>query len=70
MMDEVNNYLKLINIKKENERSDNGTTVMNDNGQGRSNASESDTINAMTTSTSDGENITSKDDVNKSKVEN
>lgn len=70
MMGEVINDLKLIDIKKENERSDNGTTAMNDNEQGRSNASESDTINEMTTSTSGGENITSRDDVDKSKVEN
>lgn len=68
--EEVNNDLKLNNMKKENERSDNGTTVMNDNEQGRSNASESDTINEMTTSTSGGENITSRDDVDKSKVIN
>lgn len=70
MMGEVINDLKLIDIKKENERSDNGTTAMNDNEQGRSNASESDTINEMTTSTSGGENITSRDDVDNSKVEN
>lgn len=70
MTDEVNNNLKLINNKKENERSDNGTTAMNVNEQGRSNASESDTINKMTTSTSGEKDITSKDDVDNSKVEN
>ena len=35
MTDEVNNDLKLIDSKKENERSDNGTTAMNDNEQRR-----------------------------------
>ena len=74
MTDEVNNDLKLIDIKKENERSDNGTTAMNDNEQGRSNASESDTINEMTTSTSGDKNNTSREiqniPVNKSKVIN
>lgn len=73
MMGEVNNDLKLNNIK-ENERSDNGTTAMNDNEQGRSNASESDTINEMTTSTSGDKNNTSKEfqniPVDKSKVIN
>ena len=70
MTDEVNNDLKLIDSKKENERSDNGTTAMNDNEQGRSNASESGTINKMTTSTLGYKNNTSRDDVDKSKVEN
>jgi len=73
MMGEVNNDLKLIDSKKENERSDNGTTAMNDNEQGRSNASESDTINEMTTSTSGDKNNTSKEFQNipnKSKVIN
>lgn len=59
---------------EENERSDNGTSVMNDNEQGRSNASESDTINEMTTSTSGNKNKTSKEfqniPVDKSKVIN
>lgn len=74
MTDEVNNDLKLIDIKKENERSDNGTTAMNDNEQGRSNASESDTINEMTTSTLGYKNNTSREiqniPVDKSKVVN
>lgn len=72
--EEVNNDLKLNDMKKENERSDNGTTAMNDNEQGRSNASESDTINEMTTSTSGDKNNTSKEfqniPVDKSKVIN
>lgn len=72
MTDEVNN-LKLNNIK-ENERSDKGTTAMNDNEQGRSNASESEQENEMTTSTSGDKNNTSKEfqniPVDKSKVEN
>lgn len=72
--EKVNNFLKLINNKKENERSDNGTTAMNDNEQGRSNASESGTINEMTTSTLGEENKTSKEfqniPVDKSKVIN
>ena len=70
----VNNDLKLNDMKKENEMSDNGTNVMNDNEQGRSNASESDTINEMTTSTSGDKNKTSKEfqniPVDKSKVIN
>lgn len=70
----VNNDLKLNNMKKENEMSDNGTNVMNDNEQGRSNASESDTINEMTTSTSGDKNNTSREihniPVDKSKVIN
>lgn len=74
MMGEVNNDLKLNDMKKENERSDNGTTAMNDNEQGRSNASESGTINKMTTSTSGDKNNTSKEfqniPVDKSKVIN
>lgn len=73
MMGEVNNDLKLINNKKENERSDNGTTAMNDNEQGRSNASESGTINEMTSTPGD-KNNTSKEfqniPVDKSKVIN
>ena len=74
MTDEVNNDLKLIDSKKENERSDNGTTAMNDNEQGRSNASESGTINKMTTSTLGYKNNTSREiqniQVDKSKVIN
>lgn len=74
MMGEVNNDLKLNNMKKENEMSDNGTNAMNDNEQGRSNASESGTINEMTTSTLGYKNNTSREiqniPVNKSKVIN
>lgn len=70
----VNNDLKLIDMKKENGMSNNVAIVMNDNEQGRSNASESGTINEMTTSTSGGENKTSKEfqnmPVDKSKVIN
>lgn len=73
MMGEVNNNLKLIDMK-ENERSDNGTTAMNDNEQGRSNASESGTINKITTSTLGYKNNTSREiqniPVDKSKVIN
>lgn len=72
--EKVNNFLKLINNKKENERSDNGTTAMNDNEQGRSNASGCGTINEMATSTLGDENNTSKEfqniPVDKSKVIN
>lgn len=81
MTDEVNNDLKLINNKKENEMSDNGTNAMNamsemkwNDKQGRSNASESVTKNAMTTSTLGDKNNTSKEfqniPVDKSKVIN
>lgn len=76
----VNNDLKLIDMKKENERSDNGTTVMNaiseqSERQARENeSSESGTINEMTTSTSGYKNKTSKEfqniPVDKSKVIN
>lgn len=76
----VNNDLKLIDMKKENERSDNGTTVMNaiseqSERQARENeSSESGTINEMTTSTPGNENKTSKEfqniPVDKSKVIN
>ena len=74
MTDKVNNDLKLNDMKKENEMSDNGTNAMNVNEQGRSNASESGTINKMTTSTLGYKNNTSKEfqniPVNKSKVIN
>lgn len=80
MMGEVNNDLKLINNKKENERSDNGTTAMNaiseqSERQAKENeSSESVTINEMTTSTSGDKNNTSKEfqniPVDKSKVIN
>lgn len=70
----VNNDLKLNDMKKENEMSNNVAIEMNDNEQGRSNASESDTINKMTTSTSGYKNKTSKEfqniPVDKSKVIN
>lgn len=73
MMGEVNNNLKLIDMK-ENEMSDNGTNAMNDNEQGRSNASESGTINEITTSTLGYKNNTSREiqniPVDKSKVIN
>lgn len=81
MTDNVNNDLKLNNMKKENEMSDNGTNAMNamsemkwNDKQGRSNASESVTKNAMTTSTLGDKNNTSKEfqnvPVDKSKVIN
>lgn len=81
MMGEVNNDLKLNYMKKENGMSDNGTNAMNaisemkwNDKQGRSNASESVTKNAMTTSTTGNENNTSKEfqniPVDKSKVIN
>ena len=80
MTDEVNNDLKLINNKKENEMSDNGTNAMNaiseqSERQARENeSSESGTINEMTTSTSGDENNTSREiqniPVDKSKVIN
>ena len=81
MTDEVNNDLKLIDSKKENEMSDNGTNAMNaisemkwNDKQGRSNASESGTINKMTTSTLGYKNNTSREiqniPVDKSKVIN
>lgn len=70
MMDEVNNNSKLIDMK-ENEMSDNGTNAMNDNEQGSNDIAEcGTTTNEMTTSTSGEENITSRDDVDNSKVEN
>lgn len=73
-VEKVNNDLKLNDMKKENEMSNNVAIAMNDNEQGRSNASESDTINEMTTSTSDDKNKTSKEfqniPVDKSKVKN
>ena len=74
---DITKWTKVFNENnnlKENEMSDNGTSVMNDNEQGRSNASESDTINEMTTSTSGDKNKTSKEfqniPVDKSKVIN
>ena len=74
MTDDVNNNLKLINNKKENERSDNGTTAMNVNEQGSNDIAESGTINKMTTSTLGDKNNTSKEfqniPVDKSKVIN
>ena len=80
MMGEVNNDLKLNDMKKENEMSDNGTNAMNaiseqSERQARENeSSESGTINEMTTSTSGEENKTSKEfqniPVDKSKVIN
>ena len=80
MMGEVNNDLKLNDMKKENEMSDNGTNAMNaiseqSERQARENeSSESGTINKMTTSTPGNENKTSKEfqniPVDKSKVIN
>lgn len=81
MIGEVNNDLKLNNMRKENEMSDNGTNAMNaisemkwNDKQGRSNASESGTINEMATSTLGDKNNTSKEfqnvPVDKSKVIN
>ena len=74
MMGEVNNDLKLNDMKKENEMSNKVAIEMNDNEQGRSNASECGTINNMTTSTSGDKNNTSKEfqniPVDKSKVIN
>lgn len=80
MTDDVNNNLKLNNMKKENEMSDNGTIEMNviseqSERQARENeSSESGTINEMTTSTSGDKNNTSKEfkniPVDKSKVIN
>ena len=80
MTDDVNNDLKLNDMKKENEMSDNGTNAMNaiseqSERQARENeSSESGTINKMTTSTPGNENNTSKEfqniPVDKSKVIN
>ena len=81
MTDDVNNDLKLINNKKENEMSDNGTNAMNamseqSERQARENESSEcgTTINEMTTSTTGNENNTSKEfqniPVDKSKVVN
>lgn len=80
MMGEVNNDLKLIDMKKENEMSDNGTNAMNaiseqSERQARENeSSESVTINEMTTSMLGDKNKTSKEfqniPVDKSKVIN
>ena len=70
--EEVNNDLKLNDMKKENEMSDNGTNAMNaiseqSERQARENeSSESGTINKITTSTLGGKNIP----VDKSKVIN
>ena len=78
--EEVNNDLKLNDMKKENEMSDNGTNAMNaiseqSERQARENeSSESGTINEMATSTQGNENNTSKEfqniPVDKSKVVN
>lgn len=78
--DDVNNNLKLNNMKKENEMSDNGTNAMNaiseqSERQARENeSSESGTINEITTSTLGYKNNTSKEfqniPVDKSKVIN
>ena len=80
MMGEVNNDLKLNDMKKENEMSDNGTNAMNaiseqSERQAKENeSSESGTINEMATSTQGNENNTSKEfqniPVDKSKVVN
>ena len=76
MMGEVNNDLKLINNKKENEMSNKVAIEMNaiseqSERQARENeSSESGTINKMTTSTLGYKNNTSRDDVDKSKVIN
>lgn len=75
MMGEVNNDLKLNNMKKENEMSDNGTNAMNVNEQGSNDIAEcGTTINEMTTSTPGNKNKTSKEfqniPVDKSKVIN
>ena len=77
---EVNNDLKLNDMKKENEMSDNGTNAMNAiseqrERQARENeSSESGTINEMTTSTPGNKNNTSREiqniPVDKSKVIN
>lgn len=78
---EVNNDLKLNNMKKENEMSDNGTNAMNaiseqSERQARENESSEcgTTINEMTTSTTGNKNKTSKEfqniPVDKSKVIN
>lgn len=67
MTDKVNNDLKLNNMKKENEMSDNGTNAMNaiseqSERQARENeSSESGTINEMTTSTLGYKNNTSRE---------
>ena len=78
--EKVNNFLKLINNKKENEMSNKVAIEMNaiseqSERQARENeSSESGTKNAMTTSTSGDKNNTSKEfqniPVDKSKVEN
>ena len=78
--EEVNNDLKLNDMKKENEMSDNGTNAMNaiseqSERQAKENeSSESGTINEMTTSMPGNENNTSKEfqniPVDKSKVIN
>ena len=73
--EEVNNDLKLNDMKKENEMSDNGTNAMNVNEQGSNYIAESGTTtNKMTTSTPGNENKTSKEfqniPVDKSKVIN
>lgn len=70
MMGEVNNNLKLIDMK-ENEMSNKVAIAMNVNEQGSNYIAEcGTTTNEMTTSTSGEENITSRDNENKSKVEN
>ena len=77
MMGEVNNDLKLINNKKENEMSNKVAIEMNaiseqSERQARENESSESvtTINEMTTSMLGYKNNTSKDDVDKSKVIN
>lgn len=80
MTDDVNNNLKLNDMKKENEMSDNGTNAMNaiseqSERQARENESSGcGTINEMTTSTPGNKNKTSKEfqniPVDKSKVIN
>lgn len=70
MMGKVNNNLKLIDMK-ENEMEHGVCNAMNVNEQGSNDIAESGTTtNEMTTSTSGEENITSRDNENKSKVEN
>ena len=80
MMGEVNNDLKLNDMKKENEMSDNGTNAMNaiseqsERQASENESSESGTINEMATSTLGDKNNTSKEyqniPVDKSKVIN
>lgn len=63
MTDDVNNNLKLIDMKKENEMSNKVAIAMNVNEQGSNYIAEcGTTTNEMTTSTSGDKNITSRDD--------